>query len=646
MPAAAEGVLRKHVWIELIAFDVEAPDLGVAAVIDGMGEQPELLSLLLYSAEFLHEHDDRSDALLPRECTSYFAREWSVRGPRQDWTRADLRRLVQLLRERGTDTAFAVFDLFTYNAGGGEVSRSAWAQQHPELHVVDDDGKPCDGLLNPLKRLADGRLYQEYVAERVAAVIAYYGFAAFHGADGFSSGRLPLWRADFSDDMRAQFTERTGIRPEATGSRELAVEIWRTHRRAWIRFHAERWNELWTEICAAVHGQGAFVMLNNAWTRDPVEALYRYGVDYRGLVTAGVDRFVLETVVAAVELLEEPPALPPLPGQLATVLMLSAAVPTTPLSALISVRDTHEAWDVIRSAPTMHERDVRELTSMRRHSTGGATPCLDAGLYCLSDGLDRRDWDWMDAVRGSSGAMLAPGGSAVTLVYDPAVIDAEVDALIDGRIAHTQAVVAALIRSGMDVSGVVAPQDAASVPGALLLIHPQRLADDLVAALALRSEPVLTLGLDEEGGGSTWRLAVQREGLIELSLAAEASMPVDEGRERYDSWAYELDMLLPPGELIEAAVAAVAPAQNLPRGVTLRERGELDAGWVLTMRNASPWFRRVTYEALIPVRSAEVLPGTNTTPPAVRGSSFTTRVPPHGVVAVRVTGTVGDCDGE
>lgn len=628
---------RKHVWIELIAFDVEAPDLGVAAVIEGMGDRPERLSLLLYSAEFLHAHDDLGAGLLPRECTSYHAREWSVRGPRQDWTRADLRRLVLILRERGIDTYFAVFDMFTYDAGGGTIAHSAWARRHPEMHLVDDEGNTRGGLLNPLKRLADGRLYQEYIAERVAAVISYYGFAGFHGADGYSSGRLPLWRVDFSDEVITQFGDRTGIRLGDLAPSERAETIRRSYRREWIRFHAERWNELWAAICTAVHPLGARVMLNNAWTRDPLEALYRYGVDYRGLVAAGVDGFVLETVVAAVELLEGPPALPPLPGQLATVLLMSATLPRTPLSALLSVRDTLEEWDVIRVAPAMHERDVRELTAMRTSDEGGARPCVDAGLYCLSDGLDRRDWDWMDEVRRSAGPTLPPGRASITLVYDPDVIDTELDALIDGRAAHTHALLAALLRAGVDVAGVVAPAHVAAVPGMLLLLNPENYPDDVRAAVLDRPDGAVVLGRGP--AADTWDLAIRRGGRIVSASSVPAARGVPDAPEGHDSWVYELEMVMPPDELLAEVVAAVrGPVDALPPGVMSRERGSLDDELLVTFRNSTPWFQRVSYDAPGVISSATRLPGVSATPPGVQGSEVTTRVPPRGVATVRLRG--------
>ncbi|WP_053202538.1 hypothetical protein [Jiangella muralis] len=630
----------KWIWIELIAFDTTAPDLGVAAVLDPLGERPSVLSLLLYSAEFVHTHDAVDDELLPVECTAYYARSWSVRGPRQDWTRAQLRALVSALRDRGIAVFFALFDMHAFE-DGATTRVSAWNEAHPELTVVDRAGAERTGLLNPLGRFADGSFYEDFFATRLEEVFAYYGFDGLHGADGYSSGRLPLWEADFSADLLEQFSQWSGVVvPDAAVSAQ-ADWIWRHARSPWIRFHAHRWTRFWTTVCASVHGAGGRVVLNNAWTRDPFEALYRYGVDYRGLAAAGIDGLVLETVAAAVELLERPPALPPLPGQLGAALLTGATIPDVPLAALVSVHDTLEGWDVINVAPGMHERDVRLLSALRRFTGAGdeTIACVGAGLYCLSDGVAEQQWRWMDGVRESCATGPRPGSDGITVLYDPEIIEGELASFVSTRAAHTHALLAELIRAGAPITAVSPMAAHEAVAGPVLLLRPELYPPEVVDAVLARHPAALTLG---SSGGRGWRLRELDGGAVRDEIVADGPDDVAvDGGEDHDSWVHELRMAMPPRSLIDrlADVAATAIGQRRPAEadrvvcLVLTESEHVSR---VVFSNPAATYRDGVVTLPRPVRRATRLTGVTPRPPRVDGPVVVARVPPRGVVELRV----------
>jgi hypothetical protein len=640
----------KHVWIELIGFDNTLADFGVDAVLGDMGEQPERLSLLLFSAEFVHAHRDDDDGLIPIECTSYAARPIAVRGPRQDWTRSQLRGLVRALQDAGVAVFFAIFDLYQFELDG-RTQQGSWNLDHPELTVTDRTGAKRHGLINPLGRLADGTPYVDTLVAGLTAVFAYYGFDGLHGADGLSSPRLPLWAADFSDDMIEQFEQHRGAPVPAGFTVERATWIWASARREWISFIARRWEEFWSTVVDSLHPLGASVMLNNAWMRDPFEALYRFGVDYRTLVAAGVDGFVLETVAAAVELLE-PPTHPPIHGQMAAVLLVRAHLPGVPLAGLVSVHDTFEQWDVVHTAPAMLERDQRLLTTMRAIAPGttASVPCLDASLYCLADGIAADVWAGLDRLRTTCDAAPRRDPGGFTLLYSPDTLDAEVARFIEDRVAHTHTLLSSVFRAGAAVTTTARADEHRSVSGPVLILRPDLYPDELLTEIHATHDCVVTLGPvgTPQSFSGMWRLTVQSDravGAVERLAPQTDFRPATEYDEAIETWLVELPMQLPPNELVSEAASALRP--NFGDGGPLGATGASAAVQVVVsvasstsaeviLHNTEYRFRDAEFTAGRPIASARSLSGDVTFPIRFSGRRLTVRVPPKGVVALQL----------
>lgn len=640
----------KHVWIELIGFDCSAPDFGVAGVLEDMGDRPELLSLLLFSAEFVHAHRDDDDGLIPSECTSYAARPSSLRGPRQEWTRAQLRGLIRTLQSAGIRVVFAVFDLHQFQLDG-ETRLSAWNVEHPELTVIDRTGARREGLLNPLGRLADGRQYVETFVVGLAAVFEYYGFDGLHGADGFSSPRLPLWAADYSDDMIDQFEAKQTIVVPAGTTPERAEWIWSEARLEWIEFSAQRWTEFWGAVADCVHAFGGEVMLNNAWMRDPFEALYRFGVDYRRLAAAGVDRFVLETVAAGVELLEETTH-PPIHAQMAAVMLVSAHLPGVPLTGLVSVHDSFEQWDVVHTAPAMLERDQRILTAMRSSAPGSpvSSGCLDASLYCLADGISADVWADLDRLRRTCGASATAGPAGYTLLYSPDTLDAEIAGFRSDRVASTHSLLSALFRTGAVIGSIAPIADHRVVAGPVLVLRPDLYPGEVIDAILKTHDEVLTLGPQTSASalGFTGRWSVRQRtggasGVVERTEDQLDFRPVDELGEVIETWLVDLPMQLPPAHLLDEVAAILRPGvgDGGPLGTSGASRAVqvvVPAGSASTieviLHNTGYRFRDAQFTADHPIVSARSASGDITFPVRFDGYTLTTRVPPKGVVSL------------
>ncbi|MCX6983247.1 MAG: hypothetical protein NT118_00660 [Lentisphaerae bacterium] len=87
---------EKWLWIELIGFDVDAPDFGVGAYLEKLGFVPNGLSLLIATANFIHMHDENwANRTFPPEYCSYGAHNVNGERHRQVWTGARLKQLIE-----------------------------------------------------------------------------------------------------------------------------------------------------------------------------------------------------------------------------------------------------------------------------------------------------------------------------------------------------------------------------------------------------------------------------------------------------------------------------------------------------------------------------------------------------------------------
>lgn len=643
----------KSVWIELIAFDSGADDLGVGAVLDDMGDAPVVLSLLLYTVDFVMLHDADADGVLPAASCSYAARPLATRGPRQDWTRGALRRLIVLLQARGIAVGFAVFDLHHHRVDG-ELRSGAWATRHPELFVTTAEGAVDEVMINPLARYDDGELFGTHFAERVREVIEYYGFDIFHAADGLTSGRLALWDGDWSASMLADFS--TFLGPTRAGSVTLTPAwVWEHARADWRRFHIERWSAFWGTLAGAVRDAGARLILNNAWTQDPVEAMWRYGIDYRRLVAAGADTFLLETSAAAVELLEDPPEAP-LAGHLATTMLMGAVVPDASLIGLIGVRDTYEEWDVVRTAPAMLERDLRLLFSTRRIDGEQALTCLTGAMYCLGDGLSAAEWSWLDGILGS--VRLGSLPTDVAVVVDPSSIDAEVDALDDDSPATSRRLIADLLRRGAGVNEVITLEDAVGREDRLdaaVFFRGENAEPESLGALSARCRRLTVVSFRGGGGGpdsGEWHVRQYVDGSIVHETqergVVRGGVDLPHGR---GSWLQPLPMSFPVERLWtrilehirSAASPMFDPAVTDPalRAVIAR-RGDRVTDVVI--HNQTRRFQEATVRAPVGGTVTRLGASPGDLPVRVEGDAVQLRVPPSGVVAVQMREDAADAD--
>jgi len=494
---AVDSNLDRWIWIELIGFDNELNDFGVEAFMDNAGFVPDAASLLLFNPDFVHNHAGmEQERALPFDCCSYGGHPYNEQRSRQEWSSHQLRGLVCELQQRGVKVYASVFD--------GFVTQD-WLADHPEVLHVRKNGQQLASVC-PWKRLSDGSYYEDFFVEQLVRVMRDYGFDGYHGADGYSHPRIPVYDGDFSDDMVGQFTDITGtplpddLRGACDGEpnciERRAEWIWRNLRREWIEFYTERIARFWGKVFAALHAEGKKVVLNSAWTRDPFEAKYRYGIDYRRLVDLGVDGFIVEAAAAASETERQASSAAVLFDFMAMLLLIKAYVPEAKLWYLHGVKDTQEQWNVLRHAPTAVEREVYSLSNLYVHRDDGALQRCASGLVvCLADDIRRHEWQWLRekwnlAFDGTPQRVIG-----ATLVWSDRALEAQMDDFIATRRWTTHRLLHHLMARGAPVHAAVNVKHLDATSGPLLVLNPHLFPEDeLHSILDYGGGPVVAVG--------------------------------------------------------------------------------------------------------------------------------------------------------
>ena len=498
---------ERWVWIELIGFDNGQPDYAVQAYLDKTGFIPDSVSLLFYTPDFVHAHKGmEAEWRLPMEICSYGARPYSRDRARQQWTNYELRSLVQELQKHGIEVYCAFFDIFQFDGedGSEELAKSVWCADHPELYEMRKTGEPFPGI-NPLRRMKDGSYYEDRFVPELMEVLEDYGFDGYHGADGYTSPRLTLAETDYSDDMVEQFLQWSGaalpgdlpaVCDRDPGDMERRADwIWNNQRLQWIEFHGSRWAQLWCKIMAGIRQAGKKAFVNTAWTREPFEALYRYGVDYKMLAETGIDGFIVETVGASLSAGAGETEYEPGTEFMSMLLMIKAYVPHTKLICLNALADTHEQWDAISHAPTVLERDIHTLTSMYVIESGEPTRCAAGFMACLGDGISREGWKWITA-RWNLGFAARPQrivGAA--LVWSDAMLQASLQEYAELRTWPAHKYANELLSRGAPVHSAIGIHNVPAFDGPILVTNLHLLPEgELQTVLAYRGGAAILIG--------------------------------------------------------------------------------------------------------------------------------------------------------
>ena len=301
----------------------------------------------------------------------------------------------------------------------------------------------------------------EVVAGKLATFLVDYGFNGLHGSDGYAPPRYLL--------------------PECADSDRPRV----------ARATAAKYAANWNTIVSALKPHGLKCWLNTCWTRDPFEALYRYGVDYRLLAKTGIDGFVVESSAAAQSIHGwNYQKSTPIDRSTAMLMRLKACVPDMPLVLLHGINDGTEQWSALRHAPTRTASEALALGSVFY----GGKRALDGILACLGDGVTREEWAALAKVWNLAFTP-AQGPVGARVVWSDRAFDAEFDACTVSRDASSNTLLYEMIRHRASLNAIVSVEEAMadkSMP--IVLLNPEFFPPDELTALRTRTAFVCELG--------------------------------------------------------------------------------------------------------------------------------------------------------
>jgi hypothetical protein len=486
--------IEPWVWTELLAFDSNAADCGVADYLATLGFVPQVACLLFSSPDMflLHDNLDTEKPLSPLFC-SRNAHPGNENRQRQVWTNFQLRKLIHNLKDAGCACYLSCFTVYY-----GNRYHQEWMSMHPEARVVycfNHRGME----INAMQVLDDGTLVEDIIIPQVVKTCLDYGFAGWHGPDGWgplSSGNL--MNVDFSDGIMQQFlagrdwqlpacitepcrnivTQEEVVAARTAGKpipdyglkqlQERGAWIWENHRLDWIQFNVQRWLQFWGKMTSALHEAGLKNAINSAWTKGNFDALYEYGIDYRKMAALGIDAMVVEAV--ALGMSQTRPDTKWYHDEFASALAeIKAAAPDFKLLFLHGIKDVVENWDNLRHATPGYERELFKLSNLYYRDRSGLRRCADGLLACLADGIAKHEWDFIrDRWKASFDGEPVSAGEATVLWHDAMLDEGLADFIADGFLPG-QKQFAALLRAGLQLQTVARFENADCEPGAVFV---------------------------------------------------------------------------------------------------------------------------------------------------------------------------------
>ncbi len=397
------------IWCPLVGFDMYAKDRGVSEYLAKIGAKPEFIALFVFNPDlvYLHEGMDEEFTFPENYCNYYGAVRNEIREI-QPWTNYALRDLVANLKAEGIKVYFSFMGMHTipkdagFGGNFGYICQSKFLLEHEEVCI---EGKPWTGHTYLPKRLSDGTYFADFFGAKIAQTLTDYGADGIQLADGLFPPCMQLLECDVSFDMLERFEIYLGKPlPKGLNGKELVPEfdtpakradwVWSNLREEWINFNSECWAKAIKSIADALHEKNLDLFTCNAWTSEPFEAIYRYGIDYAKVAKAGIDIMTLEQQASST-FLSDPTQERMLDWErYSTSLLTKAYAKETRYVSMNFVKDSTEEASVISHAPTMLEKEIHSY--MNWYILSDEMKRASEGYYvCLGDALKKSEWEML-----------------------------------------------------------------------------------------------------------------------------------------------------------------------------------------------------------------------------------------------------------
>ena len=374
--------------------------------------------------------------------------------------------------------------------------------------------------------------YIDRLGEKLVPFLRDFGFDGFHASDGYAPPFYPL--------------------PECTDAERPAV----------ARENARRYAGNFARLTKMLKAADKECWLNTCWTRDPYEAMFRYGVDHRLLAKAGITGFVIEASAAAQSLEGwSTTKAEPIDKCQAMLLRLKASVPDTPCVLLHGINDGAEQWSALRHGPARSASEALALGNVFH----GERRAIDGYLACLADGITASEWPQLTGVWDLAFTP-ARGPEGIRVVWSDRAFDAEFDACAASRDASSYRLLYELIRRGAIINASADVKTAmADKTMPVLLLNPEFFPADELEALRSRPAEVIEIGRGARSPNCADYVRLPPEKL------KMSGMPYNAGWDDPKNFTSELPEHVPPEFIFDRVADRIknftAPFQVLTPGV-------------------------------------------------------------------------------
>ena len=450
---------HNSIWVELIGFEKTDPDKGAKRYLDVLGFKPDHISLHLTSINFVNTHRGMDEEyILPPYACSYAGHAANDDRLRQNWTNYDMKALIDALHENGIKVYASFFN-------AGHKIDPSFVNEHPE--ILYGDGPGLD--IHVVKRFADGTYYEDFLLPKMIETVKDYGLDGVQIADGISSTRPNIWYERFTDDIVVP----SGIKVPEGEDAKTYISTYK--RKEYLAYYRKRWSAFLKKLIGGLKAAGIETQVNSAWTRDPFEAIYRYGCDYKAIEEAGADYFMVEDVSSDLSILECTHIVS-LDRKLihyeflANLMAINVYTDmhTTPL---FPIWDNREQWDVIHHMPTLMQRGAAGNFTHFALRNGKYCPVTGGPHFCLGDALKPNDWDFirLSIDNGYTPDMIDVAGA--TFIWSDARMENELDEFIDHARPHSSRLLALLMREGAAVNKIARIDDLDKLSGKIVVAN-------------------------------------------------------------------------------------------------------------------------------------------------------------------------------
>lgn len=496
------------ICVDLRPFNPAQDDKGVQAYLERLGFQPGCVVFLNFFVDFLHRHEAIDDAPLGRMTVGQ-------RGTPSEfsWTKRDLHALVQALRHRGISPLLGILASTRSDIWNGVEIEGDFR----DILQTKRGGQTLwSGSINPLKRFADGRYYEDTLARDLTRVLEDYGFDGYVAGDGMLGLRGPretLLDSDFSEDMVDQFKAHSKLELPSLSEYDARADYLVEHYyEDWVDFWVQRWGRHVDTICRALSERGRRMYAIDAWSRNPEEAISAFGIDYRLLHAQGLRGVFVQARETNKWRKHREGEYVREENSVYTFLAHKAHAPELPFYWAQATANRPEFWHSVLDLPHVLERETYGYVWTRHWRDQGFERIVDGLCVIWGNDLDESQWRWLTdrwkKAFASSHAYGKPVG-ALLVWNDMGVERRSVDNQVYGRRF------AELLNSGVCLQASLHERDLAEVTGHAELAELPLVTFDptLVRRWPAASERCFTVfdaAIEHQGSRYSWHEGVER----------------------------------------------------------------------------------------------------------------------------------------